>query len=67
MSAVDELEEQRGDEEPADYDIGFQDRLDMAGYESITEEEIFETKKTTVDQMWAWLEDVWRINRRDLG
>jgi hypothetical protein len=58
---MDELE--RNDEELADYEVGFQDRLDCAAYERVSEQEILETKGTTLDRMWARLEEVWRTNR----
>jgi hypothetical protein len=29
----------------------------------LTDQELFETKRTTVDQMWNRLEEVWRANR----
>jgi len=61
MATVDELE--RNDEEVADYEVGFQDRLDCSAYEGLTDQELFETKRTTVDQMWNRLEEVWRANR----
>ena len=61
MASIDDIE--RDDEERADYDVGFQDRLGCAAYEAITDEEIFETKRTTLDQMWTRLEEVWRANR----
>ena len=62
MSSMDKLE--RDDEELADYEVGFQDRLDCAAYEGRTDEELFETKRTTVAQMWTRLEEVWRSNRK---
>ena len=62
MSSMDKLE--RDDEELADYEVGFQDRLDGAAYEGCTDEELFETKRTTIAQMWTRLEEVWRSNRK---
>ena len=62
MASVDELE--HDDEELADYEVGFQDRLDCAAYEGRTDEELFETKRSTVAQMWTRLEEVWRSNRK---
>ena len=62
MASVDELE--HDDEELADYEVGFQDRLNCAAYEGRTDEELIETKRTTVAQMWTRLEEVWRSNRK---
>jgi hypothetical protein len=64
MPSIDDIE--REDEELADYAVGFHDRLDCAAYETVTEDEIFETKSTTVAQMWTRLEEVWRT-KRNLG
>jgi hypothetical protein len=61
MPSIDDIE--REDEELADYEVGFQDRLDCAAYEGRTDEEMLETKSTTVAQMWTRLEEVWRTNR----
>ena len=61
MASIDDIE--RDDEERADYDVGFQDRLNCAAYEGLTDEELFETKRTTVEQMWTRLEEVWHTNR----
>jgi hypothetical protein len=61
MASIEDIE--RDDEERADYDVGFQDRLNCAAYEGLTDEELFETKRTTVEQMWTRLEEVWRTNR----
>jgi hypothetical protein len=61
MSSIDDIE--REDEELADYEVGFQNRLDCAAYEGRTDEEMLETKSTTVAQMWIRLEEVWRTNR----
>ncbi len=61
MASIDDIE--RDDEDRADYEVGFQDRLNCAAYEGLTDEELFETKRTTVEQMWTRLEEVWRTNR----
>jgi hypothetical protein len=61
MASIDDIE--RDDEEQADYNVGFQDRLNCVAYEGLTDEELFETKRTTVEQMWTRLEEVWRTNR----
>jgi hypothetical protein len=59
------LEEQE-EEERADYEIGWLDRLDCAPYEATTAEELFETKGMTLERMWQRLEAI-HSTRRGLG
>ena len=65
MPSTEDIE--REDEDLADYEVGFQDRLECAAYEGSTDEEMLGTKGTTVAEMWTRLEKVKRANREDLG
>lgn len=53
MPTVDEIE--RDDEELADYDVGFRDRLDCEPWEASPGEDLVLSKGRTEEQRWARL------------
>ena len=64
MPTVDEIE--RDDEELADYDVGFQDRLDFEPWEASPGEDLVLSKGRTEEQRWARLKSI-RVSNRNLG
>ena len=64
MPTVDEIE--RDDEELADYDVGFRDRLDCEPWEASPGEDLVLSKGRTEEQRWARLKSM-RAPNRNLG
>ena len=61
MPTVDEIE--RDDEELADYDVGFRDRLDCEPWEVSPGEDLVLSKGRTEEQRWARLKSMHASNR----
>jgi hypothetical protein len=64
MPTVDEIE--RDDEELADYDVGFRDRLDCEPWEASPGEDLVLSKGRTEEQRWARLKSM-RASNCNLG
>jgi hypothetical protein len=62
MATVDELE--HDDEELADYDVGFQDRLDCEPWEASPGEDLVLSKGMTEEERWARLKALHASNRK---
>ena len=63
MPSIDELE--RDDEELADYDVGFQDRLECKPWEASPGEDLVLNKGMTEEERWLRLKALHQSKRKE--